>query len=684
MDAVTRASAETELEELRERLRRAEAREAFLAELDARNGALSDPAEMTLASATLLGRYLHVNRCAYADVEPDQNTFNLTGNYIHEAQSIVGRFRFAQFGAACLAAMQAGEPFVMEDAETDPRVQEVLEMFRATGIRGVICCPVIRNGVFRAALAVHTLQPRQWEPHEIALVQATSYRCWESIERGRVLRDLRASEGRLARNATELRIITDALPVFVCYIDQHLRYRWANQTYLHLLGRTPEDFVGRHVSEVLGASYPEVGRHLEAALRGEPQFFEATVDTGSPTGAGSRILSITHIPDLDEATGAVRGIVVQSQDVTQIRHAEEKLSAERERFRVLSDYNPAGVFQADLLGNVTYVNTQAARMFALSKEEILGTGWTTRLHPDDRTPLLTNWGEANSRGEYFEQIYRIVLPNGDVRDIFGRSAILAGADGQPVSSIGTVEDITERNRAERALLQTEKLAAVGRLAASIAHEINNPLESVTNLLYLARLTNEVTDIQRYLDTADQQLRRVSAISNQTLRFYKQSSRPISVAGDDLLEGVLSVHQARLVNSRVAVESRMRATRPVLCFDGEIRQVLSNLIGNAIDAMHPRGGRLLLRSREAVDWKSGRTGVVLTIADSGNGMSAEVQHRVFEAFFTTKGIGGTGLGLWVSREIVERHAGRLRVRSSQARAHHGTVFTLFLPDEAVTR
>jgi len=237
---------------------------------------------------------------------------------------------------------------------------------------------------------------------------------------------------------------------------------------------------------------------------------------------------------------------------------------------------------------------------------------------------------------------------------------------------------------QAALMQTEKLAAVGRLASSIAHEINNPLESVTNLIYLARESAWNPETREYLDIADRELRRVSVIANQTLRFHKQSSKPQWITCEGLIGSALSVYQGRLVNSSVEVERRTRAASLVLCFEGEIQQVLSNLIINAIDAMHPHGGRLLIRSREGTDWKTGRKGLILTVADTGSGMSPDTAAKIFEPFFTTKEIGGTGLGLWVSYEIVERHGGALAVRSSQRKGHSGTIFTLFLPFEAVVR
>ncbi len=305
------------------------------------------------------------------------------------------------------------------------------------------------------------------------------------------------------------------------------------------------------------------------------------------------------------------------------------------------------------------------------------------IHKEDvetvRTALQT---AIEGRGEY-EAEFRICCPDNSSHWCSGRGHAILAAEGKPVRLVGALLDITQRKQSEAALRQNEKLAAVGRLASAIAHEMNNPLESVTNLLYLARTSTELQEIQAYLEIAERELRRVSAITNTTLRFHKQSTNPKPTTCEDLFSTVILVHQGRLVNAHVQVEKRKRAQEPVLCFDGEIRQVLNNLIGNALDAMSS-GGRLLLRSKTGTEWASGRKGLVLTVADTGTGMSSITLKRVFDAFYTTKGISGTGLGMWVSKEIVDRHKGVLHVRSREREPHRGTVFTLFLPFEAVVR
>ncbi len=256
-------------------------------------------------------------------------------------------------------------------------------------------------------------------------------------------------------------------------------------------------------------------------------------------------------------------------------------------------------------------------------------------------------------------------------------------DGVLTHVVGIQMDITERVEFETALRDSEKLAAVGRLASTIAHEINNPLESVMNLVYIAQRTESQAETRSFLAMADTELQRVKLITSKSLRFYKQSTRPQGVGCSELLDSLLTMHQSRIQNSAVLIDRRDRLTRPIVCMESEIRQVLNNLVGNAIDAMHGRGGRLVIRSREATDWRSGDQGIVITVADTGTGIDDETLQHMFQAFYTTKGIGGTGLGLWISSEIVERHRGRLLVRSRLAEPGSGTVFTLFLPFQSET-
>lgn len=704
-----------ELSLLRERLRLLEERERFLLRVDEDLRVLGDPAAITLRAASLLGEHLRANRCAYAYVDTDQDTFHLTGNYFNGTDSMVGTFRFSQFGQAVLHKMRAGEPFVVPDSELEVEIQPSLEIYRATSIRSVICCPVLKAGVFCAAMAVHTNAPRSWQPEEVELARAVASRCWESIERTRAIRHLEVSKEELARSEAELRLITDALPSYVAYIDRNLRYRRVNLAYLQRFGRTEDQIVGRTAEDVLGTSYPSIAQHLESALGGIPQHFETAVKTVQ----GTRVLSVSHIPDTD-VQGHIRGVIVQGHDITdrrgeeetlrrsqaQLKQAVSSLQASEDRYRALAVEAERQwaeletIYQTAPIGLALFelkeyrylrLNDRQAAFFGLSPGQVVGRT-LTEMAPIAGLKELFDQVRAGEPVVNFQLEGSLITDPEQHRYWTVSYFPVLGADGNVCAITAATLEITQQKKAELALIQTEKLAAVGRLAASIAHEINNPLEAVTNLLYLARNNLEMSDVQHYLDLAERELRRVSIISNQTLRFHKQSTKPMPVATTDLFESVLSIYQGRIVNSRVDVQRRDSKSRPIECFDGEIRQVLNNLVGNAIDAMHPAGGKLLLRSREGHCWTTGRPGVIITVADTGAGMSAQTKQRIFEPFYTTKGIGGTGLGLWVSQEIVTRHQGSLRVRSRQGdrnrgvgdKAKSGTVFVLFLPHKAIVQ
>jgi PAS domain S-box-containing protein len=251
-----------------------------------------------------------------------------------------------------------------------------------------------------------------------------------------------------------------------------------------------------------------------------------------------------------------------------------------------------------------------------------------------------------------------------------------------------VLDASERKRSEEALRRSEKLAVTGRLAASIAHEINNPLEAITNLLFLLRSFEDLPEpAQQYLAMTENEVRRVSEVTQQTLRFYRQPTQPARSSMTELLDSVISLYQSRLNSLDMRVERDYDPALTLFCFEGEIRQVIANLIGNSIDAS-PAGGRLLVRARRSHDWMNAKqSGVRIAIADTGAGMDQEVRQHIFEAFFTTKETTGTGLGLWVSHEIILKHHGRIRVRSRAAsngdhslRLGSGTVFQIFIPDD----
>jgi len=240
------------------------------------------------------------------------------------------------------------------------------------------------------------------------------------------------------------------------------------------------------------------------------------------------------------------------------------------------------------------------------------------------------------------------------------------------------DQIRQYALAQEALIRSEKLAITGRLAASIAHEINNPLEAVTNLLFLMHGNLSAEQMKMFLADAEHELARVTEITKQTLRFYREPAQPIATEVEAVLESVLKLYRTRIAAAGVQVSREILAEAThVLSTPGELRQVLANLVGNAIDAMR-RGGRLRIRVSEHQEPESGRGSVRITVADTGTGIAPEVLPSIFEPFVTTKGETGTGLGLWVTSEIMKKNGWRIRVRSTRNLRRNGTVFSILIP------
>ena len=285
--------------------------------------------------------------------------------------------------------------------------------------------------------------------------------------------------------------------------------------------------------------------------------------------------------------------------------------------------------------------------------------------------LEVNFGEPEEGGQVSTWLVNIYPVRGATHRVRWVGAVLV--------------DTTGIKRSEDALRRTEKLAAVGRLSSSIAHEINNPLEAITNLLYLLRQMSELDpQAASYVELASHEVTRMSEIVQQTLRFHRQSTRPAVANIGEILDSVLSLHRGKVRGLQLDVERRYRGDVELFCFSGEMRQLFANLIGNALDAMPSHGGRLIVEARYSHSWcDPSLPGVRVVVADTGSGMSATTRRRIFEPFFTTKEATGTGLGLWVSAEIIQKHHGRVHVRSRSAQdgGKSGTVFMLFLPSLA---
>ena len=367
--------------------------------------------------------------------------------------------------------------------------------------------------------------------------------------------------------------------------------------------------------------------------------------------------------------------------VLRYESALEELNLNRRIFRsVTSGISVADATHPDL--PLVYVNPAFEVMTGYMLEEVVGKNCRILQREDRNQPGLSQIREALRDQREVTAVVRNYRKDGSAFWNELSLSPIRDSTGLVTHFVGIQNDVTARIAFEDALRESEKLAAVGRLAASIAHEINNPLESVTNLLYLAEREQVPDQKDHFLKIAQRELNRVSQLTTQSLRFYKQSTRPLSIRPTELITSVLDVYKARMAKLSIVIERQDEATNPIVCLESEVRQVISNLVRNSMDAMTANGGKLVVRSRTSTEWKSGRKGITITVADTGSGMSKDTMDSLYTAFFTTKGIGGTGLGLWISSGIIQRHQGRLSVKSWQGPCN-GTVFSMFLPQEGMT-
>ena len=251
---------------------------------------------------------------------------------------------------------------------------------------------------------------------------------------------------------------------------------------------------------------------------------------------------------------------------------------------------------------------------------------------------------------------------------------------QQGGSIFLLTDVTHHRKLQETLKMSERLAATGRLAHIIAHEINNPLEALSNLLYLLD-QNAAGDAVNggYIKQSIVQLERIGQITKQILLYHRESRKPVVAGAADTVEGVVAMFRPQLISHSIDVKLRFTSTRNVYIYPGELRQAFGNLVSNAVDAIGDSRGRLRASCMNSIDVPTGRRGVRFVFSDSGSGIARDNMRHIFDAFFTTKDLKGSGIGLWLTSEIIAKHNGRMRVRSRTSGPYRGTIFDVFLPD-----
>ncbi len=499
----------------------------------------------------------------------------------------------------------------------------------------------------------------------------------------------RAAVGAMEFWPESLRITVNMMiacpqPMFLWWGPQLIQFY--NDAYRRLLraDKHPKA-LGQRGEECWPEIWDVIGSQIDAVmLNGKPTFQRNQLIPIERHGALEDVYwSYSYSPIFD-SNGSIRGTLVVCSETTEEVIDARRLRRSENRFRRLIEEANVGVVISDMRGHLRYLNPATLELLGYTRDDIdAGMLRCEALLPDefagDVKHATQKFSESGGTTAY-EKVY--FAKDGRKIPLLADPTLLVDMEGGEPELALFLADLSPLRRVEHALLQNEKLAAVGRLASSIAHEINNPLEAVTNLLFLVEAEVESEEAKGFIKAAQGELARVANITTHTLRFHRQSTNPAMATKAEILNEVLTLFRGRLSTGGIKVETRYSTVPPTLCYNGDLRQLFANLIANAADAC-PRGGKICLRERVGRDLKTGRKGIRVSISDNGSGMSKETIRHIFEPFFTTKEATGNGLGLWVSAGILEKHGARVTVRSNQDAADHGTVFALWFPLDGVS-
>jgi PAS domain S-box-containing protein len=479
------------------------------------------------------------------------------------------------------------------------------------------------------------------------------------------------AEEALRESEKRYKFLTESIDDLFVALDQDLRFTYWNRRTEELTGISAEMALGRTRSELFGDT--EVVRKVDALCRESMRTRRPMHYESEPVfGGWNRIYEVRLFP-------TANGVSCLSRDITERKRAEVELLESEERLSLVVQAADLGTWDWDILADHLVWSSRCLALFGLAPDtQMTYERFLEALHPADRERVDRAVQTALDRHEEYEMETRTVWPDGTVHWVATRGRAYFDTSGRAVRMSGVAMDITDRKQVEQSLIRSEKLASVGRMAATIAHEISNPLSSTINALFLVRTDPALPEeAKRYLSLAEQELNRVSHITKQTLGFYKEVGNPVALNAPEALDSILDLYAPRLKNKNISLQRSYGCSSRIFVIDGEFRQIVSGVIANSIDAL-PEGGTLHVRlsGPSALNAES-RSMLRLTIADNGEGIAEENLKRIFEPFFTTKQSIGTGLGLWVTSELVKKNGGKLRLRS---RLGKGTVVTLWLPVE----
>jgi PAS domain S-box-containing protein len=488
-----------------------------------------------------------------------------------------------------------------------------------------------------------------------------------------------AAEQKATTLARELDAVGRSSPVAIICLELDSTVRSWNPMAENILGWRAEEIIGKKLP-IPRSQERQWEDRCEKLIRGESLINEASRSLHKD---GHEVDVLISDAPLFDHSGSLTGFICSIVDATelvnsrrQLENTVAELSESAARFQAMADSMDQFAWMADATGWIFWYNKRWFDYTGTTLEEMQGWGWRKVHHPDHVDRVVERIQKCWDCGEPWEDTFPLRGKDGTYRWFLSRALPIKTASGEVIRWFGTNTDITERMMAEEAVRQSEKLMIAGKLAASVSHELNNPLAGAINSVYLACQMATDPIQRRYLTDADRELQRVSRLANRTLSFYRGNASKESITVFAIVQELVSVFEPYCAQKNIRVLVDPRCSAIVHGSRDELRQAFSNLLSNAIDAVGC-DGRVHIRVKAVRSPGSDIGRVWITIADTGHGISDVDRKSIFKPFFTTKTTGGTGLGLWITEDIVSRHDGSIRFKS-RCDARHGTVISICLP------
>ena len=614
----------------------------------------------------------------------------LFGLNVRDEQARMISVPLSQSQSPIVTALRSDVPQRVDDVATDDRLDPAnRELFLAMRIPHFVAASLATTGVERASAVVVLGRERTIEDADVARLLPFTRQAGAALTREHNVELLRRASESHAIEKEWLWWMLNSVADPVLIADAQNDIIHLNRRAELLFRASDDDSAGKRRAVWMN-NFLFTAALSTWSLDRSVRSTNREVTLVDPIDGDELIFEVITRQAANGRTGD-RGTVSVLKDVTDLRHmtqelnrsaqriqtADEEIRAERDRLDLVLRSVPNPIVVVDNDNKIISMNAEAQRLFTP------GSNAHHALANDAKFTSFLAQLRLDSAGERRTEVRLVDPSTEEPLEMEISAAEVRDQHGEPVAVVSAMQEVgrlreLERRRLEGVLFETEKLAATGRLAASIAHEINNPLEAVQNSLYLLGASLEPDDPQRrYLEIAHRESQRMSRILRQMLGFYKPAIDMSPVDVNALINDAEALVAKRAREAHVKVERDLAAGLPkIRASADQLKQVVLNLLLNAIEAM-PKGGALTIVTRHAADVERDipSDAVRIEVRDTGMGMDDETQKRIFEAFFSTKSERGTGLGLWVSQGIVQGHGGSMRVRSKQGQ---GTTFIITLP------